>query len=99
MWGFVDIVDYLNILQNSNICNRSWEILFFVLFKDKKLTQFSGFTPTLVGYLTTTVLLLFSNTFTASKTLIAFVMSPADQECVSDAIQQSNACIHDMPLL
>ena len=40
-----------NILQNSNIFNRSRERVLFTLFGDKKVTQFSGFLPTSVSYL------------------------------------------------
>ena len=35
-----------NILQNSNIFNRSRETVRFTPFGDKKVTQFSGFLPT-----------------------------------------------------
>ena len=40
-----------NILQNSNIFNRSGEKVLFTPFDDKKVTQFSGFLPTSVSYL------------------------------------------------
>ena len=40
-----------NILQNSNIFNRSQETVHFTPFSDKKVTQFSGFLPTSVSYL------------------------------------------------
>ena len=39
-----------NILQNSNIFDRSRETVLFTPFGDKKVTQFSGFRPTSVGY-------------------------------------------------
>ena len=34
-----------NILQNSDIFNRSQETVFLTPFGDKKVTQFSGFCP------------------------------------------------------
>ena len=40
-----------NILQNSNIFNRSRETVLFTSFGDKRVTQFSGFLPTSVSYL------------------------------------------------
>ena len=41
-----------NILQNSNIFNRSQETVLVMPFGDKKVTQFSGFLrPTSVSYL------------------------------------------------
>ena len=40
-----------NILQNSNIFNRSQETVHFTPFGDKKMTKFSGFLPTSVSYL------------------------------------------------
>ena len=40
-----------NILQNSNIFDRSRETLLFKPFGDRKLTQFSGFRPTSVSHL------------------------------------------------
>ena len=45
------LVAIQNILQNSNIFNRSRETLLFTPFGDKKVTQCSGFLPTLVSYL------------------------------------------------
>ena len=38
-----------NILQNSNIFNRSRETVLFTSFGDKKVAQFSGFRPTSVS--------------------------------------------------
>ena len=40
-----------NILQNSNIFNRSRETVHFTPFGEKKVKQFSGFLPTSVSYL------------------------------------------------
>ena len=40
-----------NILQNSNIFDRSRETVLFTSFGDKKVTQFSGFLSTSVSYL------------------------------------------------
>ena len=40
-----------NILQNSNIFNRSRETILFMPFGDEKVTQFSGFLPTSVSHL------------------------------------------------
>ena len=40
-----------NILQNSNILNRSRQTVLFTSFGDKKLTQFSAFLSTPVSYL------------------------------------------------
>ena len=39
-----------NILQNSNICDRSRETVLSTPFRDKKVTQFSGFPSTSVSY-------------------------------------------------
>ena len=38
-------------LQNSNNFDRLRETVLFLSFGDKKVTQFSGFPPTLVSYL------------------------------------------------
>ena len=43
-----------NILQNSNIFNRSRETVLFTPFGDKIVTKFSGFLPTSVSYLKAT---------------------------------------------
>ena len=40
-----------NILQNSNIFDRSRETVLFTPFGDKNVTHFSGFPPTSVSYL------------------------------------------------
>ena len=40
-----------DILQNSNIFNRSQETVLFTPFGDKKVTQFLGLLPTSVSYL------------------------------------------------
>ena len=40
-----------NILQNSNIFDKSRETVLFTPFGDKKVTQFSGFLATSVSYL------------------------------------------------
>ena len=40
-----------NILQSSNIFNRSRETALCMHFGDKKVTQFSGFLPTSMSYL------------------------------------------------
>ena len=40
-----------NILQNSNIFIGSRETVLFMPFGKKKVTQFSGLSPTLVSYL------------------------------------------------
>ena len=40
-----------NILQNSNIFDRSQETVLFTPFGDGKVTQFSDFLPTAVSYL------------------------------------------------
>ena len=40
-----------NILQNSNIFYRSRETVLVMSFGGEKVTQFSGFPPTLVSYL------------------------------------------------
>ena len=40
-----------NILQNSNIFNRSRETVLVMLFGDENVTQFLGFLPTSVSYL------------------------------------------------
>ena len=40
-----------NILQNSNIFDRCGETVLFMLFGDKKVTQFSGVPSTSVSYL------------------------------------------------
>ena len=45
------LLAFQNILQNSNIFNRSRETVIFMPFGDKKVTQFSGFLPTSVSYL------------------------------------------------
>ena len=45
------LVAIQNILQNSNIFNRSQETVLVMPFGDKKVTQFSGFLPTSVSYL------------------------------------------------
>ena len=47
-----------NILQNSNIFNRSRETVLFTPFGDKKVTQFSGFLPTSVSYLNSIKIIL-----------------------------------------
>ena len=39
-----------NILQNSNIFNRSRETVLFTPLGDKKVTQYSSFLPTSVSY-------------------------------------------------
>ena len=39
-----------NTLKNSNIWNRSQEIVLFAPIGDRKVTQFSGFQPTSVSY-------------------------------------------------
>ena len=43
-----------NILQNSDIFNRSRETVLFTPFGDKKVTQVSGFLPTSVSYVRVT---------------------------------------------
>ena len=45
------LLAFWNILQNSNIFNRSRETVLVMPFGDEKVTQFSGFPPTLVSYL------------------------------------------------
>ena len=40
-----------NVLQSSNIFNRSRETVLFTPVGDKKVTQFSGFLPTSVSHL------------------------------------------------
>ena len=40
-----------NILQNSNMFNRSRETVHFTPFGEKKVKQFSSFLPTSVSYL------------------------------------------------
>ena len=42
-----------NILQNSNIFDRSRKTVVFTPFCDKKVTQFSDFPPTSASYLNT----------------------------------------------
>ena len=48
-----------NILQHSNIFNRSRETVLVMPFGDENLTQFSGFLPTSVSYLKATCCLAF----------------------------------------
>ena len=42
---------FQNILQNSNIFNRSQETVLVMPFSNEKVTHFSGFPPTSVSYL------------------------------------------------
>ena len=50
-----------NILQNSDIFNRSPETVLFTPFSDTKVTQFSGFLSTSVSYLNPICIGLFAN--------------------------------------
>ena len=50
-----------NILQNSNIFDRSLETFLFTPLNDKKVAQFSGFPPTSVSYLKEVVTLYMGN--------------------------------------
>ena len=45
------LLGFQNMLQNSNIFDRSQETVLFTHFGDRKVTQFSDFLPTSGSYL------------------------------------------------
>ena len=50
-FSFQALLAIWNILQNSNIFNRSRQTVLVMPYGDEKVTQFSGFPPTSVSYL------------------------------------------------
>ena len=58
-----------NILQNSNVFNRSQETVLVMPFGNEKMTQFSGFPPTSVSYLE-----VVTNETKRNRTVLKFVI-------------------------